>query len=242
MKSFLDITDHDLCKIFNTVSHIIYAEMTDETKNTLRRVEYTLTDEEIDLFDKELYHGISKKPVDDILEAFVSSYKMSLSPMDRKYSINIIFSTKNKEVDYILDKPFLSTDSTRLYIFVPYDIIDTNLEDEKSINNTYNIIRDIFFNIMNVFTDNPILRGESKKTTAFIANNFGINIINKLSNIFTHMILDTPYGEGEEIIRDSVEFLMENKIEKASQYIKLITDKEINKEVLKDIIYTIKSS
>ena len=240
MKSFLDITDHDLCKIFNTVSHIIYAEMTDETKNTLRRVEYVLTDEEIDLFDRELYHGIAKKSVDDIMKVFVSSYRISLAAMNRKYGIHIIFSTKNKEVDYILDKPVFSSDTAKLYIFVPYEIVDTNLEDEESIDNAYNIIRDIFFNIINVFTDNPNFRGESKRNTAFIANNFGINITNKLSNIFAHMILDTSYEDGEDIIKDSVEYLMESKVERSSQYIKF--DISTEKEVLKDVIRTIKAS
>ena len=240
MKSFLDLNDRDLCKIFNTVSHIIYAEMTDETRSTLRRLTYDLTREDIEFIDRELYSGLNEESSEDILNKFVSSYRLSLASNERKYSIYIIFSTLSNEVDYVLDRSVLSSDTTKLYLFAPYSIIDTNLEDENSINNAYVIIRDIFYNILNLFTDNPLFRGETKKFTAFIANNFGINIINKLSFVFAHMILDIPYGEGEEVIKDCVDYIMEGKIESSSQYIKI--DINNHNQVIKDIINAIKIS
>ena len=54
------------------------------------------------------------------------------------------------------------------------------------------------------------------------------------------MILDTSYEDGEDIIKDSVEYLMESKVERSSQYIKF--DISTEKEVLKDVIRTIKAS
>lgn len=239
MKSFLSIESFDLCKIFNTISHIIYAEMTDETRNTLRRVEYQLTREDIELFDKELYSGLKERSDEEILEKFISSYKLSLSP-DKydKYSVYIIFSTIIKEVDYILDRAFLAGEYNKLYVFVPYDIVDTNLEDEESIIKANKIINDIFFNVINLFSDKPVFRGERRKYTAFISDSFGINIITGLCSIFSHLILESEYKDHEDHIRESVEYIMENKIEKSSQYIKL--DISTDPHILKDIIKVLK--
>lgn len=238
MKSFLSIEGFELCKIFNTVSHIIYAEMTDETRNTLRRVEYQLTREDIELFDKELYSGLKERSDEEILERFISSYKLSLAPDKyNKCSVHIIFSTITKEVDYILDKAFLANEYTKIYVFVPYTIIDTNLEDEESITKANKIIVDIFFNIINIFSDKPVFRSDRRKGTAFISDPH-IKIINSLCSVFSHLILESEYKDNEDYIRECVEYIMENKIEKSSSYIKL--DVSTDPNILKDIIKTIK--
>ena len=240
MNPFLDLKSTNIIRIFNTVSHIIYAEMTGETKNTLRRVIYDPPMEEISLFDKELFKmGIDKYPIEVIEELFSGFYKIVVYDNDvTDTAINLIFTSLVEDVDYILDRSYVKDQISNLYIFIPNSIVSVSPDDKEGIEKAIKIISDTFFNILNGYAYNPTFRSGKKKGVAFISNNESIIITDTLSKVFAHLILDAPYPVNDDKIKTIVEDISANNVDTTTAYIKIV----LNEDLIKNIIRYIKTT
>lgn len=240
MNPFLDLKSTNIIRIFNTVSHIIYAEMTGETKNTLRRVIYDPPMEELCLFDKELFKmGIDKYPIEKIEELFSEFYKIVVYDNEETdTAINLIFTSLVDDVDYILDRSYVKDQISNLYIFVPNTIVSVTPDDKEGIEKAIKVVSDIFFNILNGFAYNPTFRSGKKRGISFVSNNESITITDTLSKVFAHLILDAPYLVDDDMIKTIVDDISANSVDTTTAYIKIV----LNEDLIKNIIRYIKTT
>ena len=222
--SFLDLS-LDMCiKIFNTISHIIYSEESQEDGFSLRQNIIDLTHYNRDLYDSILQRHIEDDEYHDVFyKILVASFqkdKESQNMISKGTGIFITFIKGLDNVQYHYKKPIFSNDIGEIHLLVPYRLN----EDNTSAKDKIEIVEKMFKIILFYFTDGYTVKTIfSPKTPSYM---IGI-IIYKLAKLFANLIIDDQELELEEQLK--IKYIIDNYGSNSlnTNYIKLAYSKEL---------------
>lgn len=200
----LKISCSTTIKIFNTLSHILYKEISKDESMKIRTI-YELTNRDLALYKNKL--EIDVMPI--------TSYKISVHDSDYNVisKIYITFSNSVDSVYAIYRDNVFADDPEEIHIILSYDKIVNGEPSEQ-----YYIIYNIFYYIMEFFSDKADTEDTYKDT---------------LSILFTNLIIDS----GEYV--DAVGVIMNNYLDPGVKYIKIKNDPGDNliRDYIKSLFY-----
>lgn len=215
MSSYFGVKCVDIIKIFNTLSHILYSELTGEDRTTLRRTTGVLSD---DLLNKyRIIMGRDTLVRDDVVSDY---YKMVIKGDENSSGdvITICFVRGINKVYYYSSRKVFMDDYSILHIIAPDLLI--NKSDISAADKEY-LVEEIFKYILLHFDtkSNNNISSKRDNSKIIVSKGYTDKIAGKLAKLFANLLIIDE--RVDKRTNDLCNEILNKYTENSSAYLKL---------------------